>query len=244
MPKWRDDNLNILIPMAGAGSRFAKAGYVLPKPLIIVKDGKSMIELVIDNINIDAHYIFVVQRSHYDQFNLESIFTRLTSSHDVIQIDGITEGAACTTLLAKSIIDCDKQLLIINSDQLLVWDSADFMKSMYGDISGGIMTLLSYDNSCKWSYAAVDNDIVIEVREKVPFSNHVTCGVYYWKHGNEYVRYAEQMIAGNKRVNGEFYVCPVYNEMISDGGIIKNYLIQRFIGLGTPEDLESYVRGE
>lgn len=243
MPRWRDDNLNILIPMAGAGSRFVKAGYILPKPLIMVKDDKSMIELVIDNINIDAHYTFVVQRSHYDQFNLESIFSRLTSSHDVIQIDGITEGAACTTLLAKSIIDCGKQLLIINSDQLLVWDSADFMRSMCDDIDGGIMTLLTYDNSCKWSYAAVNNGIVTEVREKVPFSNYATCGVYYWKYGSEYVRYAERMISDNKRVNGEFYVCPVYNEAINDGRIIKNYLIQKFIGLGTPEDLEAYMRG-
>ncbi|NDB28834.1 HAD family hydrolase [archaeon] len=239
-PKWQGGNMNVLIPMAGAGSRFEKAGYTFPKPLIDV-DGKPMIQTVVENINIQANYIFIVQKSHYEKYNLETVLNNIAPNCKIVQVDGITEGAACTTLLAKEFIDNDEPLVMANSDQFVEWDSNEFMYSMIGDnIDGGILTFES--THPKWSYAKLDNDgFVSEVAEKNPISNIATVGIYYWRRGSDYVKYAEQMIDNNIRVNNEFYVCPVFNEAIGDNKKIKIYNIDKMWGLGTPEDLKYFI---
>ena len=238
-PKWKDNKLNVLVPMAGAGSRFVQAGYTFPKPLIEVL-GKPMIQVVVDNLNIDAKYIFVVQKSHYDKYNLKYVLNMISPGCEVIQIDGITEGAACTTLLAKEYINNDSQLLIANSDQWIDWDSNDFMYTMQGNVDGGILTFPS--THPKWSYAKFNSlNNLTELQEKKPISEHATVGIYYWKHGADYVNYAEQMIGKNIRVNNEFYVAPVYNEAVLDGKVIKNYPVNKMMGLGTPEDLTLFL---
>ena len=239
-PKWQGGNMNVLIPMAGAGSRFEKAGYTFPKPLIDV-DGKPMIQTVVENINIQANYIFIVQKSHYEKYNLETVLNNIAPDCKIVQVDGITEGAACTTLLAKEFIDNDEPLVMANSDQFVEWDSNEFMYSMIGDtIDGGILTFES--THPKWSYAKLDNDgFVSEVAEKNPISNIATVGIYYWRRGSDYVKYAEQMIDNNIRVNNEFYVCPVFNEAIGDNKKIKIYNIDKMWGLGTPEDLKYFI---
>ena len=214
-PKWQGGNMNVLIPMAGAGSRFQKAGYTFPKPLIEV-NGKPMIQVVVENLNIDAKHIFVVQKEHYDQYNLKHLLGLISPGCEIIQVEGMTEGAACTTLLAKEFIDNDQPLLYANSDQFLDWNSNEFMYSMVADeVDGGMLTFTA--THPKWSFAKLDDDgFVIEVAEKKPISDVATTGIYYWKHGSDYVKYAEQMIANNTRVNNEFYVCPVFNEAIKD----------------------------
>lgn len=243
--KWYAKNtLNVLIPMAGAGSRFVKAGYIKPKPLIDV-NGKSMIERVVENLNIDCIYTFIVQKEHYNKYYLDVLLNLISKNCNIITVDGLTEGAACTTLLAKDIINNDKHLLIANSDQLVDWDSCDFMYSMiYNNVDGGILTFKDHEYSTKWSYAKLDkNNHVIEVAEKKVIGDDATVGIYYWNKGSDYVKYAEQMINKNIRVNNEFYVCPVYNEAINDGKNIKIYNINKMYGIGTPEDLEKYLNG-
>jgi len=115
-PKWIDKIMNVVIPMAGAGSRFESAGYTFPKPLIDV-NGKPMIQTVVENLNIEANYIFIVQKEHYERYNLNHFLKLLAPNCTIIQVDGMTEGAACTALLAKKFIDNDQPLLISNSDQ-------------------------------------------------------------------------------------------------------------------------------
>jgi HAD superfamily hydrolase (TIGR01509 family) len=239
-PKWKDDSLNVLVPMAGAGSRFAQAGYTFPKPLIEVM-GKPMIQVVVDNLNIEAHYIFVVQKSHYEKYNLKYVLNMIAPGCDIVQVDGVTEGAACTTLLAKDHIDNGKQLLIANSDQWIDWDSNDFMYTMQGEaIDGGILTFPS--THPKWSYAKFDkHNNLTELQEKKPISEHATVGIYYWKRGSDYVKFAEQMIEKDIRVNNEFYVAPVYNEAVPGGKVIKNYPVSKMMGIGTPEDLTLFL---
>ena len=226
--------------MAGAGSRFENAGYTFPKPLIEVH-GKPMIQLVVENLNIDAQHIFIVQKQHYEQYNLQYLLNLIAPNNVIIPVSGLTEGAACTTLLAKEFIDNDEPLLTANSDQFVEWDSNEFLYSMQADeVDGGILTFNSVHP--KWSFAKTDNDgFVTEVAEKKPISDNATVGVYYWSKGSDYVKYAEQMIEKNNRVNGEFYVCPVYNEAISDDKKIKTFHIDKKWGLGTPEDLEVFV---
>ena len=235
--KWKDDRLNVLIPMAGAGSRFVDAGYSFPKPLIDV-NSKPMIQVVVDNLAIDANYIFVVQKEHREKYNLDSMLGLIAPNCKIVEVDGVTEGAACTTLLAKEYINNDAPLLIANSDQYIEWNSMDFMYKMNeGEYDGGIVTFKS--THPKWSYAKTDGlGMVTQVAEKNPISDDATVGIYYWKRGKDYVTYAEDMIALDQRVNGEFYVCPVFNYAIRDTKQIIKYQVTNMWGLGTPEDLE------
>ena len=241
-PKWQGGKMNVLIPMAGAGSRFEQVGYTFPKPLIDVT-GKPMIQMVTENLNIEAKYIYIVQKEHYEKYNLKYLLNLITNNNcEIVQIDSLTEGAACTTLLAKEFIDNDEPLLIANSDQFVEWDSNEFMYSMVADnVDGGILTFEA--THPKWSFAKLGNDgFVSEVAEKKPISNIATAGIYYWAHGSNYVKYAEQMIEKDIRTNNEFYVCPVYNEAIQDGKKVKIFQIEKMWGLGTPEDLEVFLK--
>jgi len=241
-PKWQGDTMNVLIPMAGAGKRFEEMGYSFPKPLIDV-DGKPMIQVVVDSLNIDAKYIYVVQKEHYEKYNLKHLLNLISPNCEIVQIDEMTEGAACTTLLAEEYINNDEPLLLANSDQYLDWNSNEFMYSMIADdIDGGILTFTA--THPKWSFAKLDDSGFVErVAEKDPISNIATVGVYFWTKGSDYVKYCKQMIEKDIRTNNEFYVCPVYNEAIQDGKKIKTFHINReqMWGMGTPEDLERYI---
>lgn len=237
---WKDSRLNVLIPMAGAGSRFAQQGYTFPKPLIEV-NGKPMIQVVVENLNIDAHYIFIVQQEHYEKYNLKYLLNLIAPNCTIVQVNGVTEGAACTTLLAQDLINNDNPLLIANSDQYIEWNSNEAMYAFSADdIDGGILTFES--THPKWSYAALNHrGLVEQVAEKMVISNHATAGVYYWKKGSDYVKYAKDMIAQDIRTNNEFYVCPVYNQAIKDDKIIKIKHVDKMWGIGTPEDLNTFL---
>ncbi len=240
-PKWQGGKMNVLIPMAGAGARFEKAGYSFPKPLIDV-NGKPMMQLIVENLNIDAKHIFIVRKEHYEKFNLKYLLSLITDDNcEIIQVDSLTEGAACTTLLAEKFIDNNDALIIANSDQYVEWESNEFMWSMAGDdIDGGIVTFNA--THPKWSFVKLDESgFVSEVAEKKAISDIATVGIYYWRKGSDYVKYAHQMINKDIRTNNEFYVCPVFNEALQDGKKIKIHPVAKMWGLGTPEDLERYL---
>ena len=239
-PAWRDENLTVLIPMAGAGSRFQQAGYTFPKPLIDVK-GKPMIQLVVENLNIKANYVYVVQKEHREKYNLDTLLNLITPDCKIVEVDGITEGAACTALLAKEYINKDTPLFFANSDQFVEWDSNEFLYKMNEtNADGGIVSFRA--THPKWSFAKVDDKgLVTEVAEKNPISDIATVGYYYWKKGSDFVKYAEDMIEKDIRVNNEFYVCPVFNQAIEDCKEIRTFDIPKMWGLGTPEDLKYYL---
>ena len=217
---WESKTMNVLIPMAGRGSRFATQGYTFPKPLIDVK-GKPMIQVVTENLNIKANFTFIVQKEHYEKYSLQHLLNLIAPGCNIVQVDGITEGAACTTLLAKEFIDNDEPLLMANSDQFVEWDSNETLYAFSnGDCDGGIITFPA--THPKWSYAKLGDDgYVSEVAEKKPISEHATVGIYWWAKGSDYVKYAEQMIEKDIRVNNEYYVCPVFNEAIGDGKKVR-----------------------
>lgn len=237
---WKSDNLTVLIPMAGAGSRFESAGYTFPKPLIEIF-GKPMIQMVVENLNIDAKFVYIVQKSHFVKFNLESMLNIITPNCEIVKVEDITEGAACTTLLAKEYINNENSLIIANSDQFIEWNSGETIYSfMSKGVDGGILTFES--THPKWSYVKIDGEgYVSEVAEKKPISNLATVGIYFWRKGSDYVQYAEQMIRENERVNGEFYICPVFNYAIRDNKKIRIRNVDQMWGLGTPEDLDNFV---
>jgi NDP-sugar pyrophosphorylase family protein len=234
--------MKILIPMAGEGSRFAKEGYTFPKPLIDV-NGKPMIQVVVENLDFDAEYIFVVRKEHLKKYEgLEKTLYRITNNNcKIVEIDSLTEGAACTALLAKNLIDCDDDLLIANSDQVIEYSSVNFktLKTMT-NVDAIVFTFNSVHP--KWSFVKTNSrGIVSEVAEKLPISDIATCGIYWYKKGSDFVKYAERMIEKNIRVNNEFYIAPVYNELILDKKTLIPYFVHEMYGIGTPEDLNFYL---
>lgn len=233
--------LNIVIPMAGRGSRFVQAGYKMPKPLIDVF-GHPMIEYVTKNIkpNCEHRFIYICQEEHLNKYGLASELNRMSPECEIISINHITEGAACTVLLAEKFINNDDSMMIANSDQFVDTDINKYLDVM-GDKDGLIMTMPADDS--KWSFIKYDeNEFVTMVKEKEVISHEATVGIYNYKHGRDFVKYARQMIERNIRVNGEFYVAPVYNEMIRAGMKIGFYNVgEKMFGLGVPEDLKYFM---
>ena len=237
---WEDKDLNIVIPMAGEGSRFVKSGYTFPKPLIEVWQ-KPMIQLVLESLGLKGNYIFLVRKEHLEKYSLKNFLNVIAPNCKVVVVDRLTEGAACTVLLASNYINNNKPLIISNSDQFIEWDTSEVMYSFYGKkVDGGILTFKA--THPKWSYAKADNSgIVSEVAEKKVISDNATVGIYFWKRGDSFVKYANQMIKKNIRVNNEFYVCPVFNEAIKDKKNIIIKEVKSMWGLGTPEDLKFFI---
>jgi len=234
--------MKILIPMAGEGSRFTQEGYTFPKPLIDV-NGKPMIQTVVENLDFDADYIFLVRKKHLDEYKgLSNTLDRITNGKStVVPVDGLTEGAACTALLAKEFIDNDDDLLIANSDQFIEYEIENFklLKNMIS-VDGIVYTFNAVHP--KWSFVRVNSrGIINEVAEKNPISNIATCGIYWYRKGSDFVKYAEQMIEKDIRVNNEFYIAPVYNELIEDGKTLIPFFVHEMWGIGTPEDLRGFL---
>ena len=230
--------MNIIVPMAGAGSRFERAGFTFPKPLIEVK-GQPMIAKVVENLNLQGRYIFLVQKAHYEQYDLKNLLNLIAPGCEIVQINELTEGAACTVLKARDLINNNEPLIISNSDQWIKWNSFETISS-FNNVDGGILTFKSVHP--KHSFAKVDGDgFVTEVAEKNPISSDATVGIYYWKRGSDFVKYADQMIEKNIRTNNEFYVCPVYNEAFKDGLKVKASLVDEMWGMGTPEELNNFL---
>lgn len=236
--------LNIVVPMAGRGSRFAVAGYDDPKPLIPVHDMR-MIELVVRNLTpiIPHRFIFICQAEHLERYDLQPLLSTWAPGCEIVTLNEITEGAACTVLHAKALIDNDDQLMIANSDQYVDCSIDDYLAKMKA-ADGLIMTMSASDP--KWSYVGFDgHGKISKIVEKEVISSEATVGVYNYRRGADFVAAAEKMIAAGDRVGGEFYVAPTYNYMVSDGAKIEIYNIgsegNGMYGLGIPSDLDYFL---
>ena len=230
-------NLKIVIPMAGLGSRFATQGYEDPKPLIQFL-GKPMIQHVVEHLGMMKNeHIFLCQKSHVEKYKLHELFASFLGNFKIVEADGLTEGAACTVMLADKVLDPDDEVMLVNSDQLVLWDK-DLTELRYDNIGGGIYYFRG--EGPKWSYARINHaGFVIEVAEKKQISEFATSGMYYWKKWSYFMDAASHMIAANDRVNNEFYVAPVYNYALERNIIIRpvDYVHQ----VGTPEELDAYL---
>jgi NDP-sugar pyrophosphorylase family protein len=238
--------LNIVVPMAGRGSRFANAGYELPKPLIKVH-GHPMIKLVTRNLkpNQPYRFIFLCLREHIEKYEVDRLLKSWEPGCEIVIVDQVTEGAACTVLLAKSLINNSDSLMIANSDQWVDVDINAYLDTMNSQhLDGLIMTMWADDP--KWSFVRLDEKgLVTEVVEKKVISNEATVGIYNCRRGSDFVAAAERMIESGLRVNGEFYVAPAYNEIISGGQSIGYFNIGKvgdgMYGLGVPDDLNMFI---
>ena len=237
--------LNIVIPMAGDGRRFAEAGYPAPKPLVAVH-GMPMIELVVRNLEPRQRHriIFICKQDHLRAHGLASLLARIAPGSAVRTVPATTEGAACTVLQAADLIDNAHPLVVANCDQFVRADMTGFVRRLAA-LDGLIMTMRAHDP--KWSYAAIGPDgLVTRVAEKEVISEAATVGVYGFARGRAFCAAARRMIAAGRRVRGEFYLAPAYNELIADGARIGTFDVgsvgDGMEGLGTPDDLQRFLR--
>jgi dTDP-glucose pyrophosphorylase len=237
-------SINIVIPMAGLGSRFVKEGFKKPKPFIDV-NGKPMIVRVLENLAYpNANYILIARKEHLEQE--KELVAKIEKDYKVtfIGIDKLTEGTACTVLYARNYINNEVPLLIANSDQIINDSIHDYINDCFErNLNGSILTFRDEELNPKWSFAKLDtNNLVTVVREKEAISEFATVGIYLFAKGNDFVNAAIDMIIENDRTNNEFYTCPVYNYLIPEGAKIGIYNIEQenMHGIGTPEDLDKY----
>lgn len=242
--------LNIVVPMAGRGSRFAKEGFTDPKPLIDIL-GKRMIEVVINNLTprIEHKFIFICQNEHLVKYSLAEKLNQWAPGCEIVSINGITEGAACTVLCAKSLINNNDGLMIANSDQWVDVEIDKYLLKMETDqLDGLIMTMKASDP--KWSYVNFNKlGKVSKVVEKVVVSDEATVGIYNYRRGADFVKYAEKMIENDERSNNEFYVAPVYTHLYEqESQKIGVYNVgeeaKGMYGLGIPGDLELFLNND
>lgn len=231
--------MNILIPMAGSGSRFKNNGVITPKPFIEIY-GKTMIQHAVESLDLDGRYIFVVHKSHKDFVPVTQILQEIKPDCIIIETAETTMGPACSALLSENYI-ADEELVITNCDQIMKWSGQYFLHCarMY---DGTIVTY--YNNSSKNSYAKLDNNgNVLCVKEKQIISNVSLNGIHYYKFGKYFVDAAKSMITHSDSVNGEFYVGPTYNYMIASGLKVGIHHIpnEQHYAVGTPEDLKHYI---
>jgi len=238
--------INIVIPMAGLGSRFVDANYEKPKPFIDVL-GKPMIVRVLENLSYDnARYILIARKEHLEAE--KEMVKNIQQKYNVvfIPIDKLTEGTVCTVLYARSLINNDEPLLIANSDQIVDLNIKYFIDDCLSrDLDGSILTFIDKYKDPKWSFAEIDDEgYVMMVKEKEAISEYATVGIYFYSKGRVFVDSAIDMIVENDRVNNEFYTCPTYNYAIKSDAKIGIYNINAndMHGIGTPDDLKEYLK--
>lgn len=238
--------MQIIIPASGLGTRFSNAGFVNPKPFINVF-GMPMIERVIENLGRDNEFILLFRKDHKKYVHDWLYLQPKIKNIQIVWIDETTRGAAETVLMSKDWVRRYEPVVVANSDQLLKGFSlVEFHNSFKFDDVGGIVTFTPKPHDPKWSYVKVENGCVIEVVEKRVISNIATLGIYGWSDSFYLFDSIEMMMRKDIRTNNEYYLAPSYNELIGvcDGKIRTFHVdIKSAIGLGTPEDLNTYLEG-
>ncbi|MDD3012982.1 MAG: glycosyltransferase family 2 protein [Candidatus Gastranaerophilales bacterium] len=236
--------MKVLVLLAGNSKNFENQGYIFPKFLIEV-DGKPLLQKVIENITTlsDSEFIFVIRKEESERYHYENIIKLLVPNAKVITVENITRGAACTALFAIDLINKDEPLIITNGDQYIHEDLDKAIKNFKDrDLDGGIITFDSVHP--RWSYVRLDDEnFVIETAEKRPISKYATAGFFYFKNGKDYVEAAKNMIRKDAQVDGLYYVCPTYNEMILNHAKIGVYQIDRdnYYSFSTAQGVESFA---
>jgi len=237
--------LQVIIPMAGKATRFQDRGYTFPKPLLEIGN-QSMIEVVLKNLAPPppARFTFVCRKEHVTQFYLGDMLRLITPEGRVLALENETAGALCSVLLAMDQIPPDDEVLVANGDQFIDADLDGFYSACrQPDIDGCLLTFTA--THPRWSFAKTnDRNQVIAVAEKRPISKQATVGLYYFRRASDLAAAAEKMILKGLTTSGQFFVCPVYNELILAGKNITTHHLPEgsMHSLGTPEDFEGFLK--
>ncbi|MEO6436330.1 MAG: glycosyltransferase family 2 protein [Tepidisphaeraceae bacterium] len=239
--------MNLVMPMAGRGSRFAQIGIKTPKPMIDVR-GRPMYAWATESLPLAmaSRVIFICLAEHLEdnalRRDIESRYARLRPI--IVPLDKVTEGQACTVLEAREHIDNDQPLIIYNADTWCRTSLHKTLPALSQDV-GGVLGVFKAPGD-KWSFARTDSGgaegRVVETAEKKRISDWACTGLYHFTRGCDFVAYADAVIRDDERVNNEFYVAPVYNRMIRDGADVRLDLAEEVWVLGTPEDLAHFEK--
>jgi len=237
--------LQVIIPMGGRATRFQERGYTFPKPLIEIGN-QSMIELVIRNLAppADSQFTFICRKEYLSEFYLGDMLRLLVPDCRILPLERETAGALCSVLLAIDEIDPEGELLVANGDQFFSTSLDPFYEACRKpDVDGCILTFTA--THPRWSFARTDaSGRVISVAEKRPISKQATAGLYYFRRAADFLAASEKMIVKGLTTAGQFFVCPVYNELILAGKRITTHHLPdgSMNSLGTPEDLENFLQ--
>jgi dTDP-glucose pyrophosphorylase len=234
--------MNLVMPMAGRGSRFADVGVNVPKPLIDVR-GRPMYAWAMASLPLTLiqQVIFLCLAEHLQDETLERDIRERYAAYNpvIIALNSVTQGQASTVLMARHLIDSDDPLLIYNADTYCHTGLEQRLRTPDAAVDGIISVFEAPGD--KWSFARVDDDgRVLETAEKRRISDWATTGLYHFSRGRDFVAHADAMIAANERENGEFYVAPVYNRFIAAGANVRIDVANEVWVLGTPEDLADF----
>jgi len=235
--------MNIVMPMAGRGTRLSDARYNLPKPLVEIK-GKTIAEWSISTLGLDGNFIFCCKDEHIKKFDLDKKLLEILPDCKIVSIEEDTEGTADTILRASKYIDNDDELFVSDSDHCMIWDYNGFKTKVEEmTIDACVMVYPDAQKSNAYSYVKLDNDgFVTEAAEKIRISSIAAAGMHYYRRGSDFVKYANYMIENNIRFNNEFYVTPVYNEFIKKNKKIISFPIGNKWPLGSPEEIKNFIR--
>lgn len=240
--------MNILVPLAGKEESFVE-NFGDIKPFIPI-DGIALIEFVLQSLPFPLdNIIFVCLREHEKRFDVGERLRKIFGSGvRLVWAEELTEGAACSALLAAQYIDTDEDLLIDLVDIYFEpLDMYSVIKTVKPDIDGVIPICRNTWITRPWGYVDLgENDYVHELKEKEikPTSLNATLGLYYFSKGADYVKYAQRMIHENRRLeyNNLFYIGPVYNSLIDDGRNIAVCDTKIVHTLGSPEDINAFMK--
>lgn len=230
------------MPMAGLGKRFIDFGYKEPKPLIKIL-GKTIVEWSIETIGLDGNFIFCCRKDHIEKYGIDKMLKKIVPNCYVVSVNYQTEGTAQSVLEASNFINNDEELIISDSDHYMIWDTFSFNKVIRNNkIDACVMVFPEEQNSNDLSYVKLNKEgYVIESAEKIAISKVAAAGIHYFKKGSDFVQYANRMIEKNIRFNNEFYITPVYNELVVDGKKIITFPITKKLALGSPQDLQKFI---
>lgn len=251
--------MNILIPMAGEGKRFRDNGYTVSKPSIptYCRHNGQLLPMVVcatmdlPNIDDDRNKIIYVERKYHKNDGTQIAIMNSIKNSSFIEVEELTEGQACTCLLAKKYINNDDELLIAGCDNGMIYDKSKFdMKCKVADV---IVFTYRHNsavlhNPNQYGWMIVDDcDEVKDISIKkavsdMPMEDHAVVATFWFKRGSIFVEAAERMIDANDRINNEFYVDQAIKHVIELGYSVKVFEIDRYIGWGTPEDYEVYQK--
>lgn len=241
--------LHIIMPMAGEGTRFSKAGWTTPKPLIELR-GVPLFRRAIDSVaikGIEMKYSFIVRQEHIDKQHIDELIKAIQPDACVFSVQKTTRGAVETCLVAESAIDDEDAVVVMDCD-------LEFRSERYNELvakalsvsadeaDGGALVSFESDNP-RYSYAEVDDDgHVLRTAEKDPISSHALCGAYFFGSGKDFKRIAHQLLEDGTHGKAEFYVSLLYNYLLDEGKVIRLATMEEYYSYGTPEELLFYSK--
>ena len=243
--------MDVLTLMAGAGSRFSEAGYTVPKPFIKVDD-TFMVKQAADELPQGDRYIFVSQKTFAETYKeAEALLKDGFLNSSTIYLEAVTEGQACTALLAKDELTPEKPLLIAACDHSTLIDADKFRETIRNpELDALILTYRNNPavrhNPQAYGWVEVDSSgKALSVSVKVPLSttpinDHAIIGAFWFRTTETFTHYAEQMIEENSRINNEFYIDQCMNYLINDGRHVEVFEVDKYASWGTPNDLKTY----